>query len=124
MSDLNAKQKKFCDEYLIDFNGARAAIAAGYSKDNAKQQAYENLTKPYLRKYIDSKLDKLADMYGADAEDLIRLLKKIAFELNGEHKTADVLKAVEMLARYNTTLTDKDAQEKEPIKIIIEDARK
>ena len=29
--DLTEKQKRFCDEYLIDLNGTQAAIRAGYS---------------------------------------------------------------------------------------------
>ncbi|MFA9203068.1 MAG: terminase small subunit, partial [Flavobacteriales bacterium] len=33
-----AKQQRFIDEYLIDFNATQAAIRAGYSSDTAKQQ--------------------------------------------------------------------------------------
>lgn len=49
---LNEKQKKFCEEFIIDFNGAQAAIRAGYSERSAKQIASENLTKLDLQKYI------------------------------------------------------------------------
>ncbi len=31
MARLTAKQKRFCDEYLIDLNATQAAIRAGYS---------------------------------------------------------------------------------------------
>ena len=33
--NLNEKQKKFCREFIIDFNGTQAAIRAGYSKKNS-----------------------------------------------------------------------------------------
>lgn len=33
MADLNEKQKRFCEEYLIDLNATQAAIRAGYSID-------------------------------------------------------------------------------------------
>jgi len=46
---LTPKQQKFVDEYLVDLNGAQAAIRAGYSPDTAKQMAHENLSKPYLQ---------------------------------------------------------------------------
>ena len=36
---LTAKQQRFVDEYLIDMNGAQAAIRAGYSKNGASVQA-------------------------------------------------------------------------------------
>lgn len=39
ISKLNAKQNRFCDEYLIDLNGKQAAIRAGYSPKTAEVQA-------------------------------------------------------------------------------------
>lgn len=49
---LNEKQKKFCEEYIIDFNGTQAAINAGYSKKTAYSIASENLRKPEVQAYI------------------------------------------------------------------------
>lgn len=49
---LNEKQKKFCNEYLIDLNATQAAIRAGYSKKTAYSMASENLRKPEIQKYI------------------------------------------------------------------------
>ncbi len=49
---LTAKQLKFCNEYLVDLDGAKAAVRCGYSKNAAKQIASENLTKPYLQQKI------------------------------------------------------------------------
>jgi phage terminase small subunit len=46
MRKLTPKQQRFVDEYLIDLNGAQAAIRAGYSEKTAKEIASENLTKP------------------------------------------------------------------------------
>jgi phage terminase small subunit len=45
---LSDRQRRFCLEYLIDPNATQAAVKAGYSPMNAKQQGYENLTKPYV----------------------------------------------------------------------------
>lgn len=50
--NLNEKQIKFCNEYLIDLNATQAAIRAGYSKKTARIIACENLTKPNIQKYI------------------------------------------------------------------------
>lgn len=49
---LNEKQKKFCNEYLIDLNATQAAIRAGYSEKTARSIANENLTKPDIQDYI------------------------------------------------------------------------
>ena len=43
---LTAKQKIFCDEYIISLNATQAAIKAGYSKKTARKIAAENLTRP------------------------------------------------------------------------------
>ena len=51
-TNLTKKQQAFVDEYLIDLNGAQAAIRAGYSENTAKVIANENLTKPYIKQAI------------------------------------------------------------------------
>lgn len=65
---LNPKQKRFCDEYLIDFNGTQAAIRAGYSENCAAVIASENLTKPNIKSYIDKRNAALSEKTGLTAE--------------------------------------------------------
>ena len=50
---LTPKERIFCHEYIGDWNKARAARAAGYSEDTARQIGYETFTKPYIRQYVD-----------------------------------------------------------------------
>lgn len=50
---LTDKQKLFCEYYVENFNGADAARRAGYSKDTARQQADQTLSKIYIQQYID-----------------------------------------------------------------------
>ena len=42
---LTDKQKRFIDEYMVDYNATQAAIRAGYSEKTARYQASQNLTK-------------------------------------------------------------------------------
>jgi len=49
---LTPKQKRFCEEYVIDFNGTQAAIRAGYSKKTAAAIANEILAKPEITEYL------------------------------------------------------------------------
>ena len=49
---LTPKQILFINEYLIDFNATRSAIAAGYSKKTARKIGQENLTKPDIQEAI------------------------------------------------------------------------
>ena len=59
MSELEEKQKMFCQKYLVDFNGTKAAIKAGYSKKTAAEQASRLLKKvkvqTYLKKLIENR---------------------------------------------------------------------
>lgn len=56
-SRLTPKQKQFCHEYLIDFNGTQAATRAGYSPTSAHDIAYENLKKPEIQEHIQRLMD-------------------------------------------------------------------
>ena len=43
---MKALHTRFVHEYLVDRNGAAAAVRAGYSQHTARQIAYELLTRP------------------------------------------------------------------------------
>jgi phage terminase small subunit len=46
------KEERFCHEFIKDFNATKAAERAKYSKASARQIGSENLSKPYIKKYI------------------------------------------------------------------------
>ena len=48
MVELKPKHERFCQEYVIDYNGAQAAIRAGYKEKSARGQASELLTNPNI----------------------------------------------------------------------------
>ena len=73
---LTEKQKRFCDEYLIDLNATQAAIRAGYSKKTAYSIGIENLKKPVIRNYIDERLKQLEDERIAKADEVLKYLTK------------------------------------------------
>ena len=58
---LTLKQRRFIEEYLIDFNGCQAAIRAGYSESSAKEIAAENLTKPNIKSEIDRLTEQMTE---------------------------------------------------------------
>lgn len=59
--ELTDKQLRFAQEYLIDCNGARAAKAAGYSEDRARQTARELLQNVTVARVIAEQRKKLSD---------------------------------------------------------------
>ncbi len=50
---LTEKERIFCHQYIIDWNGARSAREAGYSENSDRQIAEQNLSKLYIQQYID-----------------------------------------------------------------------
>jgi len=71
MAKLTAKQEMFCKEYLIDLNATQAAIRAGYSVNSAKEQGYENMTKPHILEYIQELMDKRSEKVEISAENIL-----------------------------------------------------
>ena len=74
---LTEKQKRFADEYIQSGNAKEAAIKAGYSKKTAKVAGYENLTKPYLKNYIDERMKVIEDNRIMTAKEAVELLTGI-----------------------------------------------
>lgn len=68
---LTPKQQRFVEEYMVDLNGAQAAIRAGYSVATAKQIATENLSKPYLQAAIAEERRKQSERTGMTADALL-----------------------------------------------------
>jgi phage terminase small subunit len=78
-STLTAKQLRFIDEYLIDFNATQAADRAGYSKKTAGSQGFDLLKKPEIQEAIKAKQDHLAHKLGLTREEIVREAARIAF---------------------------------------------
>lgn len=106
---MNARQKKFCDEYLIDCNATQAAIRAGYSPKTAKSIGNENLTKPDLKAYIDEQLELLHSKRTADAQEVLEYLTSV---MRGEHTE----QTLQLVGDGVQTITDIDVSAKERLK--------
>ena len=128
LDGMTAKQRRFCDEYLIDLNATQAAIRAGYSEKNARNIASENMTKPNIREYIDQRMaEKEAELI-ADQDEVLRYLtsvmrgsstsEEIVVEGIGEGcseartmekapSEKDRLKAAELLGKRYSLFTDR-----------------
>lgn len=88
---MTEKQKRFCDEYLIDLNGTRAYKAAYPSvknDDTAKANASRLLTNANVRAYLDEQLEALHNAKTADAAEVMEYLTAV---LRGESKASVVV---------------------------------
>ena len=73
------RREIFIREYLIDRNGTRAAIAAGYSPKTAGQKAYMLLQEPDVRERVNEATKRLLRNADITAERVLMELARIAF---------------------------------------------
>lgn len=143
---LNDKQKQFCNEYIIDFNGTQAAIRAGYSKKTAYSMANENLRKPeiqqYLKELIENRNERIkitqdevirdiievknrcmqkvpVIRYDKEAKDYIQVQDEYGNNL-WKFDSQGATKALDMLAKH-TGVYEVDNQQKAGISIVVAD---
>lgn len=76
---LTDKEKRFCEEYVIDLNATQAATRAGYSAATARQIGSENLTKLDILEYLGSLQKEISDRNGNLAQRVIEELSKVGF---------------------------------------------
>lgn len=79
MSEITEKQKRFCEEYLIDINGTQAAIRAGYSENTANEQASRLLTNVNISNYIEELRKAQQKRTEITADQVIKELAKVGF---------------------------------------------
>lgn len=106
---MNARQKRFCDEYLIDCNATQAAIRAGYSPKTAKVTGAKMLTNANLKAYIDEQLERIHNEKTADAQEVLEYLTAV---MRGQH-TEQTLK---LIGEGVQEVTDIDVSAKERLK--------
>jgi phage terminase small subunit len=73
---LRRKQKRFVDEYLVDLNGTKAAIRAGYAQASAHVTSSRLLANAEIQRHIESILE---DRFGITKLTILEELAAIAF---------------------------------------------
>lgn len=125
---LTDKQKRFCDEYLIDLNATQAAIRAGYSKKNAHKIGSNVLNRPEVKAQIKARMEEKDAELIATQDEILKYLTSVmrgesmseivVVEGVGDHMTEarrvqknpdekDRLKAAELLGKRYGLYTDK-----------------
>lgn len=95
MEGLTDKQRRFCEEYVVDWNATRAAIAAGYSEKTADVQGSRLLGNVKVAEYIDQCKTRTAQLAGISAVQNAVWLREIA--ASAVENTRDRIKAIEVL---------------------------
>lgn len=108
-SKLTEKQKRFCEEYLIDLNATQAAIRAGYSKKTAYSMGQRLLKNVEVQKYISYLQSEQSNRTGITSDTVLKELEKIALtdtEITGKEK----IKALELLGKHLGMFSEKSEE--------------
>lgn len=110
---LTPRQRAFCYEYVVDFNGQAAAIRAGYAVPYADKQAHILLHHEGVARFVDHLSQSKAAKITAVNPDYV--IGKVTAIISKEGVTdGNALRALELLARHlgmfidRTELTGKD----------------
>lgn len=120
---MTTKQKRFCQEYLIDLNATQAAIRAGYSEKSAYSVGQRMLKNVEVKKYIVEQMERLKNEKISSAQEVLEYLTSV---MRGEQKEQvplmyydkqilekksasikDRLKAAELLGKRYALFTEK-----------------
>jgi phage terminase small subunit len=114
---LTAKQSAFVEEYLVDLNGTRAAIRAGYSAKTANEQASRLLANVSVQESIQDAMAQRSKRVQRTADDVLAdlaLIKSNAMQIfrdrDGNMVMIDrpsAIKTLELEGRHRAMWTDK-----------------
>lgn len=92
------KHQMFVEEYLRTLNATQAALAAGYTKTNARQRGWELLKDPDIHRRVEEGLRQRAEQCKVDTQFVIEQTK--ALVLDPKTPAKDKAKALDLLGRY------------------------
>lgn len=76
---LTDKQKRFCEEYLVDLNATQAYVRAGYSTSDAHANACRMLSNAVIQAYIAKLRAQQSDRTAITADRVLEELAAIGF---------------------------------------------
>lgn len=120
MGGLTDKQRRFAEEYMIDFNATQAALRAGYSKRTARKQGSEILARPAVQERIRELTAEADALRVAQPEEVLEFLTAVmrgdmedthvantvtGIRLVGYIDQKNQLRAAELLAKCHGLMT-------------------
>ena len=100
---MNDKQKRFCEEYLIDLNATQAAVRAGYAPKTAYSQGQRLLKDVEIAETITKLKSAQSKRTGITADRVLEELAKLGFSPMDECeplKASDKLRALELIGKH------------------------
>lgn len=108
MGKLNNRQKRFCDEYLVDLNATQAAIRAGYTAKYANTNAFKLLQNTAIKDYIQKRQADRMERTEITQDMVLRELALIAFSNAADYASIVEKQAKELVDGVEVKVVDED----------------
>lgn len=115
---LSEKQKRFCDEYLIDLNATQAAIRAGYSQGTASEQSSRLLTNVKIQNYIAERMAQKDSELIASQNEVLQYLTKVMRREEKENVVVTLQTETSDYKADDTGVMRKYTTKKESVKVV------
>jgi len=99
IDNLTVRQRRFVEEYLVDFDGAAAILRAGYNTKHANRLAWEMLKHPGIKAAIDHITLQRAKDVTLKPDYVMNKLQRTIERAEAEGNHTAVLRGCEILAR-------------------------
>lgn len=97
--NLTERQRRFVEEYIVDYNGAAAVLRAGYTTKHAPRLAHEMLQHPGIKAAIDALTLDRAKNTTLKPEYVMNKIKRTIEKAEVANNYNAVLRGCELLAR-------------------------
>ena len=84
---LTEKQRRFCEEFMVDGNGSQAAVRAGYSPKGAKERAAVLLKDEVVQGYLEELRSRLTAAHNVTTDYVMVGLKREAEDADNQGST-------------------------------------
>ena len=97
---LNPQQRRFCEEYITNYNAADAIVKAGYKCKYPNRQGYQMLRNPGIKACIDALTLQRADQSIVKPEYVVNKIVKTIEKAEKDNNHNAVLRGCELMARH------------------------
>jgi phage terminase small subunit len=94
---MSFKQMKFCVEYLVDYDHAKAAERSGYTGDNLIKIGQRLLKHPLVKEEITKRQNARSERLELKADEILTRLLRLA---NEAEKDSDKIRSLELLGKH------------------------
>ena len=111
---MNEKQKRFCEEYVIDLNATQAAKRSGYSQNRSQEIGYQLLQKTEIQDYIAELRLQQQERAKIEVADIVRSFVNLAtYDVNDYYHNTYTLSAKDtkgkrLKRKYGEVLSESD----------------